>query len=87
MNADFLSFVSLSPGIHSTVNLIMLRLIFLSVLFLVQMPRIILKRSALQAVIIKMSPAAPDNRHRAVQPKAKERDTVSAGEKPSCHPH
>lgn len=87
MNADFLSFVSLSPGIHSTVNLIMLRLIFLSVLFLVQMPRTILKRSALRAVIIKMSPAAPDNRHRAVQPKAKERDTVSAGEKPSCHPH
>lgn len=38
-------------------------------------------------VIIRMSPSAPDNRHRAVQPKAKERYTVSAGEEPSCHPH
>lgn len=87
MNAGFLSFISLFPGLHSTVNLIMLRLIFLLFCFWFKYQERSKIRNALQAVIFRMSPAAPDNWHRAVQPKTKERDTVSAGEKPSCHPH
>lgn len=87
MNAGFLSFISLFPVLHSTVNLIMLRLIFLLFCFWFKCQEQSKVRNALQAVIIRMSPAAPDNRHRAVQPKAKERDTISAGEKPSCHSH
>lgn len=87
MNAVFLSFIGLFPGLHSTVDLIMLRLIFLLFCFWFKCQEQSIVRNTLQAVIIRMSPAAPDNRHRAVQPKAKERDTVSAGEKPSCHSH
>lgn len=40
-----------------------------------------------KTVIVRMLSSAPDNWHRAVQPKAKERDTVPAGEEPSCHSH
>lgn len=87
MNAGFLTMVSLLAGLQSAIELIILRFIYFLFAFGSNAKNNLKKEMHFKLVIIRMSPSAPDNWHRAVQPKAKERDTVSAREEPSCHPH